>query len=322
MAWYDFLNPLGSIYDIYQGERDYRLQKDNLAYQKNLQQQIFNREDSAIQRRVADLEKAGLSPTLAAGQGAQAGNVIGTQAPQSKYSAQEKAFMIQQGLKQQADITKTREEAKAIYWQAEKAKVEADLLNEQRGKATLEQNLLGMQYSGLADEIAHRQIGRDLQIAQAESARAGTSRTNIEIEKLGKELEVLAYNMGVAKEHGLPYGQSLGSGFPFSLGALQSVKTKGKSIIDLGWNLTYGEDAVSTMKNVWYDLKEQGMFGFSRALAESAWQKISSTMTKAKDKIKAAPGKFLESFNKLIERGKGDWESFSKALAEWQSQWR
>ena len=49
--------------DSFQFQKDSYL--NNFEYQKNLQQQIFGREDSAVQRRVADLQKAGLSKTLA-----------------------------------------------------------------------------------------------------------------------------------------------------------------------------------------------------------------------------------------------------------------
>ena len=53
-----------------------------LNYQKGVQEDIFKREDNSIQRRVHDLRKAGLSPVLAAGQGAGTGGVVSTQAPQ------------------------------------------------------------------------------------------------------------------------------------------------------------------------------------------------------------------------------------------------
>lgn len=58
------------------------MQWQNLNWQKSVQNKMFNREDSSIQRRVADLKAAGLSPVLAAGQGASAGPVVSTHAPE------------------------------------------------------------------------------------------------------------------------------------------------------------------------------------------------------------------------------------------------
>lgn len=74
----------GTVDSIITNKKNFDLQKDNLAYQKDLQKQIFAREDNAVQRRVADLVAAGLSPTLAAGSAAGAGSVVSTSAPQKK----------------------------------------------------------------------------------------------------------------------------------------------------------------------------------------------------------------------------------------------
>lgn len=74
----------GAVDSIKTNQKNYDLQVENLAYQKDLQNRIFAREDSAVQRRVNDLVKAGLSPTLAAGSSAGTGSVVSTSAPQKR----------------------------------------------------------------------------------------------------------------------------------------------------------------------------------------------------------------------------------------------
>lgn len=94
------LNPIGTIGNLVLGgintsnqlsvdrhnlalqEKNFALQQDVYNYEKALQERIFQREDNAIQRRALDLEAAGLSKTLAAGSGANAGQVIQQTAPQ------------------------------------------------------------------------------------------------------------------------------------------------------------------------------------------------------------------------------------------------
>lgn len=106
----------GAVSGIRTNDLNYRLQQENLAYQKQLQQTVFNREDNAVQRRVADLKKAGLSPTLAAGSAASAGSVIGTSASQ-KQSNLENLMAI-------ANV-------KSVIAQQEKAQTEADIAKNQ-----------------------------------------------------------------------------------------------------------------------------------------------------------------------------------------------
>lgn len=78
-------NIVGSLPFIganYWAGQNYQQQQQNLDWQKEVQRNTWDREDNAVQRRVADLKSAGLSPVLAAGSAAQSGPVVSTQAPQ------------------------------------------------------------------------------------------------------------------------------------------------------------------------------------------------------------------------------------------------
>lgn len=78
------------------GINNYNLQKENLAYQKQAQLISWQREDSSVQRRAADLKAAGLSPVLAAGGGASTMAPIKTDAPQADPNMAKIALDFQQ----------------------------------------------------------------------------------------------------------------------------------------------------------------------------------------------------------------------------------
>lgn len=112
-----------------------QFQNENLQYQKDLQKQIFAREDNAVQRRVDDLVASGLSPTLAAGSAANAGQAIETQALHNDYSPKTMptyglSSMIGAGLDALKAVGElNRQKSEIEYLQNQSANVKADTAN-------------------------------------------------------------------------------------------------------------------------------------------------------------------------------------------------
>lgn len=115
-------------------------QRENLDYQKALQKQIFEREDTAHEREVADLRKAGLNPLLSTGAGAQAGSVVPTEALHSDYAPDYSGIasgfanagsQIAQAEVNRQDLRMRQEmQREQIYtMQAQRAKIAADTAN-------------------------------------------------------------------------------------------------------------------------------------------------------------------------------------------------
>ena len=145
----DFLNPIsnlltagasvaGAINEKKTNDLNYQLQKDQYEYQKSLQKIMFGREDNAVQRRVADLKAAGLSPTLAAGSAASAGPVVSTQAPQKKSDLSAYMALAQVG---------------TMLANQQKAQTEADI-----ARQSLAQSKIQTQASALSKELLGNQV--------------------------------------------------------------------------------------------------------------------------------------------------------------------
>lgn len=126
-------------------------QRENLEYQKALQQQIFEREDSAYQRTVSDMRAAGLSP-LSMQNTNGAGEAIATNALNNSFQAQTGAPM--------QSATMRPGEVKAAQYQT------ADL-----GLGSLAASL---------DQFEHDMFQRDSLRSQARKAEAEAEAQEIE----------------------------------------------------------------------------------------------------------------------------------------------
>lgn len=143
MEFSDVFSPvttgLGFISNAVTNGLNYKLQKDNLAYQKDLQKIMFSREDNAVQRRVSDLRKAGLSPVLAAGSAASAGPVISTSAPQRVSDLNGYMALAQIGT-MLANQQKAQSEAEIARLNYEQNKMNTDYFRE-NGISPIEANM-------------------------------------------------------------------------------------------------------------------------------------------------------------------------------------
>lgn len=116
---------VNSGYSIYQDQRDY-------WQQKATQDTIWRREDNAVQRRAADLEKAGLNKNLAAGSAAGAGSVV------SRSSSKNVELGSVLDVLQQVELLKRqREDTKRAKAEADMAQTEKKMLDNQQYNISL-----------------------------------------------------------------------------------------------------------------------------------------------------------------------------------------
>lgn len=182
----------------------------NNRYQKNLQQQIFQREDNAVQRRAADLEAAGLSKTLAAGSAASSGSVVSVDAPQ--FDAVSKLSTAMQIRKQEADIANVNAQTENELLRGDQMKVQTDNMRRQ-GALIDAQTLLttgNASLIGLKAEQAQAMI--DKAKAETESVLLKQGLTRQEIDNLYQDYKLKTQQAtmnAIQQENARRYGDVL-----------------------------------------------------------------------------------------------------------------
>ena len=173
-------------------------QQKKMEYDKALQQEIFRREDTAVQRRAADLEAAGLSKTLAVGSAANAGVAVPVQAPQVDRSGMDVAMNVLAAMTNIAQIRKLSAETQEAQANTTRAVSQGKLFDAQSTAvdSQIADNLArAYQATEAGKEASRRDSAYYGSQKDLNRANAGLSRSNVDLNKIHGNL----YNMQMDK---------------------------------------------------------------------------------------------------------------------------
>lgn len=167
-------------------EKQFNQQQENwqasFDYQKDLNQQVFDREDTAVQRRVKDLESAGMSKWLAAGQGASSTPVSTSNGNVGGQSANLQGLDLKGSVL--AGINVAQQVQGISNATADKANTIADT-----GLKTAETNTERKNALLKEEEILNKQKDTQLKEAQKNNINRNTEKQSKEMQEIDKRID-------------------------------------------------------------------------------------------------------------------------------------
>lgn len=163
----------------------------NLIGRKKRQKHLEKREDSAVQRQAADMEKAGLSKTLAAGGGAQSGQVVDADlgVPDLSQSMAAAADLMQQ--RQEISASKAQEKLTKVQEERQRAELRNKSLE-------LDQQRLDYQRNWQQEQRENMIFAHNMKYAQAEGEPYGKGAGENWVKELGENIREIPNTFGSA----------------------------------------------------------------------------------------------------------------------------
>lgn len=162
---------------------------NNFNYQKQLQQQLFNREDNAIQRQARDMELAGLSKTLAAGGGAGAGPVVGTSSSNASFGGS--PFSGSAPQRSQVDLISAALQFGQAQAQIRKTNAETEVLLKEGKKKDSDTLFVDAQTAYTKARTAVEEKNYSMLDLTSEQIQASTEKTRKDMEYIDSQISVL-----------------------------------------------------------------------------------------------------------------------------------